>query len=482
MPPNGVVPSEAEIASIVPPIKVAAIPLKPGVRPRRRRSNGGTSANTASAGMTVAIAPDMEGNLRADRLLVMDHEPDLGRLIKNVAEGQGFEVLLTEDSATVLKTARTWQPTMLMLDLRPVGTDGVELLRGLAEEKCTAHVVLMGGVNGKVMESAMQLGRERGLKMSGFLHKPVQLETARELLALFKPQATRLSDDLAEAIEAGQLFLEYQLKFDCHLKRMTGVEALVRWRHPDLGVIQPDQFITLAEKTDIIHRLTDWVVVTAAKQMAAWQVDNPNLSVAVNISAKNLENLDLPDRLHQHCQDAGIDCTSMTLELTETGAMREAVQLMDVMTRLRLKGFKLSIDDFGVGYSSLVQLQQMPFSEVKIDRSFVMQMMTNEGCNTIVAIVIDLARKLGLRCVAEGVEDEATLRRLMVSGCDAAQGYHLSRPLAADRIPAFIADYQLIRGVTKAPKAHFPSPFTNARAWRRRKTATRPHTPLSALA
>src|ERR1700722_13495956 len=145
MPPNGVVPSEVEIASIVPLAKVATTSLKPSVRTRRRnstrwRSNGGGSHNTTSAGVTVIIAPDIRGNLLADRLLVMDHEPDLGRLIKDVAEGQGFDVILTEDSATVLKTARIWQPTVLMLDLKPVGTDGVELLRGLAEEKCTAHV------------------------------------------------------------------------------------------------------------------------------------------------------------------------------------------------------------------------------------------------------------------------------------------------------------------------------------------------------
>jgi predicted signal transduction protein with EAL and GGDEF domain len=124
----------------------------------------------------------------------------------------------------------------------------------------------------------------------------------------------------------------------------------------------------------------------------------------------------------------------------------------------------------------------MPFSEVKIDRSFVIHMMNDESCRIIVEILIDLASKLGLKSVAEGVEDEAALRSLIAMGCDVAQGYHLSRPLAADRIPAFIAEYQLIRGVTKAPKTHFPSPFTNARAWRRRKTATRPHTLLSALA
>src|SRR4029077_3521765 len=186
--------------------------------------------------------------------------------------------------------------------------------------------------------------------------------------------------------------------------------------------------------------------------MAAWHAQNPGLQVAVNISAKNLEDLDFPDRMHQACLDAGVNSTSLTLELTETGAMREAVRLMDVLTRLRLKGFKLSIDDFGTGYSSLVQLQRMPFSEVKIDRSFVASMTHNDGCRAIVEIVIDLARKLKLKSVAEGVEDEAALRALMALGFNAAQGYHLSSPVSADLIPAFVYEYQMLRRTSNAAK------------------------------
>jgi len=152
--------------------------------------------------------------------------------------------------------------------------------------------------------------------------------------------------------------------------------------------------------------------------------------------------LDLPDRLDQHCRNCQLDPAILTIELTETGAMHEAIQMMDVLTRLRLKGFKLSIDDFGTGYSSLVQLQKMPFSEIKIDRTFVMQMQTNQGCRIIVEIVIDLARKLGLTSVAEGVEEEAALRSLNEMGCDAAQGFQICRPLAAVQVAEFVREYQ----------------------------------------
>jgi EAL domain-containing protein (putative c-di-GMP-specific phosphodiesterase class I) len=408
-----------------------------------------------------------------NRLLVIDNDPILGRLVKTTAEAVGFEVFFTKNPSVFAETARNWCPTALMLDLGMPGTDGIQLLRGLAEDRCAAPVILMSSADGKVLEAAMQLGRDRGLMMGGVLETPVRPEMLRRILATLQPAKTLLSDDLADAIAGHQLFLEYQLKLDCRLGRVTGVEALVRWNHPTLGVLHPDQFVPLAEETDLIHSLTDWVVVTAAKQVAAWHMDNPTLEIAVNIAAKNVEDLGLPDRLHKHCRAAGIDCASITLELTETGAMREALQMMDVLTRLRLKGFKLSIDDFGAGFSSLVQLQKLPFSEIKIDRSFVMQMMENKGCRAIVEIVIDLAHKLGLRSVAEGVEDEAALHTLMILGCDLAQGYHLARPVAADRIPAFISEYQLIRGVFKAPAAPFSSPFTNARAWRRRKIAAR---------
>ena len=356
----------------------------------------------------------MTGNLLSNRLLVVDDDPALGRLIKNCAESAGFEVSVTKNPEAFAEKARVWGPTVLMLDLGMPGTDGIQILRGLAADGCAGHVILMSGADSKVMESATRLGRARGLKISGVLQKPVRVEALRKFLAQFQVAKALLTADLAGAIATNQLFLDYQLKLDCRAARMTGVEALVRWRHPTLGIVPPDQFIPLAEETDLIHKLTDWVIMAAAKQMAAWHMHNPALEIAVNISAKDVQDLTLPDRLHRHCRAAGIECASVTLELTETGAMREALQMMDVPhSRLRLKGFKLSIDDFGTGFSSLVQLQNMPFSEVKIDRSFVMQMMENEGCKAIVEIVIDLARKLGLQSVAEGVEDEATLHSLM---------------------------------------------------------------------
>jgi EAL domain-containing protein (putative c-di-GMP-specific phosphodiesterase class I) len=377
-----------------------------------------------------------------NRLLLIDDDPGLRRVVKKMAEGMGFEVVDTEDPRFFIKTVRGWHPGVVILDLMMPGADGIQLLRELAADKCNALVVLASGFDGKVLQTASQLGQERGLRMGGTLSKPIAIDDFRALFASHAPvTGEALSRELATAIGADQLFLEYQPKLDCRLGRITGVEALVRWRHPVHGVIPPDQFIALAEGSDLIHRLTDWVVATAARQAAIWHAEQLPLHMAVNISAKDLEDLDLPDRLADHCRAAGINPAVMTLELTETGAMREAVQMMDVLTRLRIKGFNLSIDDFGTGYSSLVQLQKMPFSEIKIDRAFVMKMMQDESCAAIVDIILHLARRLRLKSVAEGVEDGSALDSLINMGCDEAQGYYLSRPLAADRIAEFVRGY-----------------------------------------
>jgi EAL domain-containing protein (putative c-di-GMP-specific phosphodiesterase class I)/ActR/RegA family two-component response regulator len=396
----------------------------------------------------------MADDLFGDRLLVIDDEPGFAQVIKKVAQDCGFEVAVTQDPAIFTKTARQWHPTVIVLDLKMPGTDGIQLLRMLAADKCPAHILVTSGEHGKVLDSAMHLGRERGLNMRDVLPKPIRAQDLRErLCALKRLPKLRLSADLARAVATDELFLEYQPKFDCRQGRITGVEALVRWDHPTHGILPPDQFILLAEENGAIREVTDRVVAAAAKQAARWQAADVALDVAVNISARDLEDLELPDRLEQHCRNAAIDPSVLTLELTETGAMREAVQMMDVLTRLRLKGFKLSIDDFGTGYSSLIQLQKMPFSEIKIDQSFVMQMQTNPGCKVIVEIIIDLARKLGLASIAEGVEEKAALNSLIDMGCDAAQGYHVCRPMAPGGIADFVRKYTPERAVAAAAAA-----------------------------
>jgi len=377
--------------------------------------------------------------LDLNRVLVIDDDPAFGRLLTRVGEGLSLAVTVTEDPSTFIKTVRSWQPTVVIIALQMPGADGIELMRELVADKCAADVILASGVDTRTLHTALRLGRERGLKMAGVIKKPARVPAVREVLSRFQPaQGPLVSVELMQAIESDQLFLEYQPKLDCRLARYTGVEALVRWNHPSRGLVRPDQFVTLAEETDLIDPLTDWVFTQAVRQGAAWQHQGLELDVAVNISAKNLAMPDFPDRLAARCGECGIDPDTMILELTETGATRDALQMMEMLTRLRLKGFRLSIDDFGTGYSSMSQLQRMPFSEMKIDRSFVTTMEEEPDSKVIVEMSINLADKVNLNSVAEGVESKDILASLLQLNCNTAQGYFLSRPLSPEAATEFL--------------------------------------------
>jgi EAL domain-containing protein (putative c-di-GMP-specific phosphodiesterase class I) len=375
--------------------------------------------------------------MSAIRVLIIDDDAAVRKTMVSLAQACGLEALATDDRTFKEHLAR-WRPTLVILDLQMPGRDGIQILGDLASEKCEAHVILATGAHSRVVDAAVRIGRESGLKIAGTLQKPFQLETIRELLGQFKPVPSVSGDELAEAIKADQLFLEYQPKFDCRDRRVSGAEALVRWVHPSRGRLSPDQFIGLAEGTGLIEPLTDWVFNAAVTQAAEWRRGGVLLDVAINLSAKNLDAPDLPDRFAQRCDELALSRGSIILEVTESSAMRDPLHTLEVLTRLRLKGFKLSMDDLGTGYSSLVQLQRIPFSELKIDRSFITSMDGDESCKVIARIIIDLAHNLGLECVAEGVESEAVWNQLRAMGCDATQGYHLSRPVSPDRIVPLI--------------------------------------------
>jgi EAL domain-containing protein (putative c-di-GMP-specific phosphodiesterase class I) len=245
--------------------------------------------------------------------------------------------------------------------------------------------------------------------------------------------------ELARAIANAELQLDYQPKVDVISGTVTGVEALVRWQHPTRGRLGPDRFIPLAEQSDLIGDLTRWVMRTAVAQWCRWREAGTEISIALNFSARNLDEIDFPDVLEQLCRSGDVPCSQFVIEITETAAASDEIKMMDITTRLRLKGFRISIDDFGTGYSSLVQLQRLPFSEMKIDKSFVLQCATARESLIIVKAIIDLAHNLNLKVVAEGVETLEVLDLLRRLGCDLAQGYYVGRPMEGARLPAWMS-------------------------------------------
>ncbi|HIJ77802.1 MAG: bifunctional diguanylate cyclase/phosphodiesterase [Desulfobulbaceae bacterium] len=251
----------------------------------------------------------------------------------------------------------------------------------------------------------------------------------------FKIDRLMLIGELREAIKKNQLILHYQPKVTLKDGLIKGVEVLLRWKHPETGaLVQPDNFIGVAEKSDLINEITYWVLDNAFRQKAEWQKMGLDLIISVNLSIKNLHDSGFPNQVTQLLNKWNIDPSGVILEITESSMIIDPVQTYEVTTKLHNLGVNLSIDDFGTGYSSLSYLKQLPATELKVDKSFVMDMLKDENDQVIVKTTIDLARNLGMQVVAEGVEDQQVLDLLKKLGCDAVQGYHLSHPLPADEL------------------------------------------------
>lgn len=252
------------------------------------------------------------------------------------------------------------------------------------------------------------------------------------------PGRLALVGDLRRAIEAGDIFLHYQPKLDLGSHRVTGVEALVRWRHPERGLVPPDEFIHLAESTGLIRPLTVRVLNEALSQCRAWHDAGIDISVAVNLSPRTLQDRALVEIVQEHLARWDADPRWLELEITESAIMADAERALETLIRLHDMGIGISIDDFGTGYSSLAYLKNLPVDEIKIDKSFILGMARNEDDAFIPQSVIDLGHNLGMQVVAEGVETQRILDRLAAMGCDLAQGYHLSRPLPAEEIERWL--------------------------------------------
>ncbi|MCA1645514.1 MAG: EAL domain-containing protein, partial [Chloroflexi bacterium] len=253
------------------------------------------------------------------------------------------------------------------------------------------------------------------------------------------PERLGMIGELRSAIENDELVLHYQPKISLRTGRCDGVEALVRWQHPQRGLIQPESFISLAEQTGLIRPLTHWVIQAALRQHRAWLDLGLNITVGVNLSMRNLHDPDLLDHVTELLAAAGVHASALKLEVTESALMTDPQRALGSLARLRAIGVQVAIDDFGTGLASLSYLKRMPVQEIKLDRSFVGEMRTDRSDYTIVRSTIELAHDLGLRVIAEGVEDQETWDLLVGLGCDLAQGYHMSRPLAEADLQRWLA-------------------------------------------
>jgi EAL domain-containing protein (putative c-di-GMP-specific phosphodiesterase class I) len=383
------------------------------------------------------------------RLLVLDDEAAVCDLIRSVGEQTGYEVVTTNTSEEFKDSFAKFTPTFIMLDLRlgETDVDGIEVLRNLAAQQCNCPIVIVSNYDEKILSTAIRLGKSQGLRMLNSLSKPIEKKEISSVLEQAKLNVTiPTAEQLVRALEDEHFVLHYQPKVYMKTGKIAALEALIRWQSPNQPLILPDMFIPLAEQKNLINPLTRWIMKEAFKQAAIWQSKGINLGISINLSAKALDDLYLPDEMAQKAREWNLNPEVITLEITETTVMSQPTIAMDVLSRLRLKGFSLSLDDFGTSYSSLVELYHMPFNEMEIDKSFVMNLGEDKDAEIIVKAIIDLGHTFGLTLVAEGVETQAAWDLLLKMGCDIAQGYYISKPMNVEEIENIISknDSQLI--------------------------------------
>jgi EAL domain-containing protein (putative c-di-GMP-specific phosphodiesterase class I) len=372
------------------------------------------------------------------RLLVIDDEHQICELVTDVAQEIGFQIAQATTHAEFDRLFREFKPNFIVMDLAMPDGDGIELLRFLSIEQCKAGIILMSGLDQKLLNTARQLGENKGLNVIGTLQKPIQIDDLEALLCVpAKGKRDLQANELVQALEEDQFEILYQPKIivgDGVDHAIEDVEALVRWQHPDRGLMSPDSFLGLTEQANLMLPLTCMIARKVFQQARAWREQGLIMSVAINVSPDLLNNLKLPDEIADLAQEYSIPTNQVMVEITESGVMEDPMLALDILTRFRIKGFRLSIDDFGTGFSSLAQLYKMPFSELKIDQSFVRDVTTSEEARLIVTTTTNMAHGLGLTVCAEGVEDGSTYQFLKTCGCEKLQGYLISRPVPGDEI------------------------------------------------
>ena len=349
-------------------------------------------------------------------------------------------VLEAADGESALSVLRSTDASIdvMLCDLQMPGMDGLEFLRHAAKLGCSASLILASALEPSIIRAAEIMAKSYGLRIIGTVDKPIsRIKLMPLLLRHFgwrhtKPGAAielMPAAEIAAGIEDRQFVPFFQPKVDVRTGALVGAEALMRWRHPDRGWIAPAAFIPVMESNGLIDDATFGLVGASLAQCRAWQDQGLDIPVAVNISVESLRNTDLPDRLEGLTAAAGLKPAAMTIEVTETVAMTDIGPSLETLARSRMKGFNISIDDYGTGFSSLQQLTRLPVSELKIDQAFITGAASEPVLQALIETSVAMAKRLDLRTVAEGIEtsdDWDTIARL---GCEMAQGYFIAKPM-----------------------------------------------------
>ncbi len=362
------------------------------------------------------------------------------------------EVLQAENGQDALEKIRRFAAPLdvIVCDLDMPRMDGVEFIRHVGEATHGASIVLASGVDAAVLASVEAMASSQGLDVLGVLEKPLTPQKLGEVLARYRTSGARAPRpaqppvdpaELRSAIHDRHIAPHFQPMVRISDAQVVGLEALARWRHPQRGTLLPEAFIPIAETCGLIDLLTWLMLDTAVAEAARWRAAGHRWAVSVNLSLPFLECDGVADRIAGLVECHAIEPQDVILEVTESLATTQLAPVLGNIARLRMKGFRIAIDDYGTGYSSLQQLSRMPFTELKVDRTFVGGSPERPNLQAILGSSVQLARQLNLVSVAEGVETGSEWQLLEETGCDVAQGYLIARPMPAEAVQSWAGDW-----------------------------------------
>jgi EAL domain-containing protein (putative c-di-GMP-specific phosphodiesterase class I) len=342
-------------------------------------------------------------------------------------------------------------PDVILIDLDMPGMDGVEFIGHVAKERLARSIAVVSAMEPALMHTVHMMAQASGVLVLGAVEKPLSRGKLSALLSVYGdgPISSLLAEDVPvtleqvrEALASGAIRPDFQPQVEMHNGKIVGVEALARWSLADGRVVSPDAFLRLVESGGLMEELTAHMLRESCRWHLRWREAGMNLRVSVNVSASSLRAPQVADRYEGIVRGLGVHPEQILLEITESTGIGDTAQSLGMLARLRLKGFGLSVDDFGTGYSSLAQLSQIPFTELKIDRGFVIGSPSQARKRAVIEASIDLARKLDLTVVAEGVESMDEWKLLASLGCDAAQGYLISPAVPGEKMAETIASWR----------------------------------------
>ncbi len=382
-------------------------------------------------------------------ILLVDDDPVQLAILETYFLTSGAKKVLKAingHSALALISEFNKEIKLILCDLKMPEMDGIEFMRHLKGSSYDGPIAILSSADRFLIESAEKLATIHGLNIIGTIKKPMSKDKLDNLVALAsmkrKVYSTANSplvdgDFLKEAIKNGQIIPYYQPKTETRTLQVAGVEALARWVHPDLGVIGPGVFMPLVEQKGLMKELTHSILISAINDAKTWKSHGINTKISVNVTSDILEDLEFPDFLLARLQSADINRSHMIFEVTEVGMLDANASTMEVLARLRIKDIDISIDDFGTGFSNIEQLKKFPYSELKIDQSFISAGPHDTFANASVRASVTLGRELNMRLVAEGVETREQWDYVADQGIDQVQGFFIAKPMPAERFQSW---------------------------------------------